>query len=129
MKDEVVGFFREFHEQGSFVKSLNTTFLVLVPKKGVDDLRDFTPISLVGGLYKLLAKALANKLKKVLPSSQNAFVEGRQILDVALIANEAIDSLLKRNESGVLCNLDLEKAYDHINWNFLLLVLQKMGFR
>ena len=129
MKDEVVGFFREFHEQGSFVKSLNTTFLVLVPKKGVDDLRDFTPISLVGGLYKLLAKALANKLKKVLPSSQNAFVEGRQILDVALIANEAIHSLLKRNESGVLCNLDLEKAYDHINWNFLLLVLQKMGFR
>ena len=76
-----------------------------------------------------MAKALANKLKKVLPSSQNAFVEGRQILDVALIANEAIDSLLKRNESGVLCNLDLEKAYDHINWNFLLLVLQKMGFR
>lgn len=47
MKDEVVGFFREFHEQGSFVKSLNTTFLVLVPKKGVDDLRDFIPISLV----------------------------------------------------------------------------------
>ena len=48
-------------------------------------------------------------------SAQNAFVEGRQILDAILIANEAIDSLLKRNESGVLCKLDLEKAYDHIN--------------
>ncbi|RVW39747.1 hypothetical protein CK203_074686 [Vitis vinifera] len=78
------------------------------------------------------APVLANKLKKVVgkvvSSAQNAFVEGRQILDAALIANEAIDSLLKRNESGVLCKLDLEKAYDHINWNFLLFVLQSMGF-
>ena len=65
---------------------------------------------------------------KVVSSTQNAFVEGRQILDAALIANEAIDSLLKRNESGVLCKLDIEKVYDHLNWNFLLLVLQRMGF-
>ncbi|RVX19759.1 Transposon TX1 uncharacterized 149 kDa protein [Vitis vinifera] len=116
-----------------FVRSLNSTFLVLIPKKaGAEDLRDFRPISLVGGLYKLLAKVLANRLKKVVgkvvSSAQNAFVEGRQILDAALIANEAIDYLLKRNESGVLCKLDLEKAYDHINWNFLLFVLQSMGF-
>ncbi|RVW95937.1 hypothetical protein CK203_027605 [Vitis vinifera] len=83
-----------------FVKSLNTTFLVLVPKKGgADDLSDFRLISLVGGLYKLLAKVLANRLKKVVgkvvSSTQNAFVEGRQILNAALIANEAINSLLK----------------------------------
>ena len=128
-----MGFFKEFHERGRFVRSLNTTILVLVPKKrGADDLRDFRPISLVGGLYKLLAKVLANRLKKVVgkvvSSSQNAFVEGRQILDTALIANEAIDSMLKMNESGVLCKLDIEKAYDHINWNFSLLVMQKMGF-
>ena len=86
----------------------------------------------MGGLYKLLAKVLANILKKVVgkvvPSTQNAFVEGRQILDAALIANEVIDSLLKRKESGVLCKLDLEKAYDRINWDFLLSVMQKMGF-
>ena len=61
-------------------------------------------------------------------SSQNAFVEGRQILNAVLIANEAIDSMLKRNESEVLCKLDMEKAYDHINWNFLLLVMQQVGF-
>ena len=42
-------------------------------------------------------------------SSQNAFVEGRQILNAVLIANEAIDSMLKRNESGVLCKLDMER--------------------
>ena len=93
---------------------------------------DFRPISLVRGLYKLLAKVLANRLKKVVgkmvSSTQNAFVEGRQILDATLIANEVIDSLLKRKESGVLCKLDLEKAYDRINWDFLLSMMQKMGF-
>ena len=86
----------------------------------------------MGGLYKLLAKVLANRLKKVVgkmvSSTQNAFVEGRQILHATLIANAAINSLLKRNESGVMCKLDLEKAYNHINWNFLLIVMQKMGF-
>ena len=133
MKDEVMIFFKEFHEQGRFVRSLNSTFLVLIPKKvGVEDLRDFKPISLVGGLYKLLAKVLANRLKKVVgkvvSSAQNAFIEGTQILDTTLIANEAIDSLLKRNESGVLCKLDIEKVYNHLNYNFLFLVMQRMGF-
>ena len=128
-----MGFFKDFFERGKFVRSLNSTFLVLVPKKGrVDDLRDYKPISLVGGLYKLLAKVLVNRLKKVvskvLSLTQNAFIEGRQIFDAALIANEAIDSLLKGDEASVLCKLDLEKAYDHINWDFLLTVLQKMGF-
>ncbi|KAL6329297.1 hypothetical protein AAG906_015506 [Vitis piasezkii] len=49
-----------------------------------------------------------------------------QILDAALVANEVIDSVLKRKESGVLCKLDLEKAYDRINWDFLLSVMQRM---
>ena len=45
-------------------------------------------------------------------------MEGRQILDMMLIANKAIDSMLKCNNSGVLCMLDIEKAYDHdfIDW-------------
>lgn len=78
VKNNVMGFFKEFHEQGRFVRGLNATFFVLVPKgEGVEDLRDFKPISLVGGLYKLLAKVLANRLKKVMgnvvSSSQNAF--------------------------------------------------------
>ena len=67
VKEEVLELFKEFHEQSSFLKSLNNTFLVLIPKKGgAEDLGDFRPISLLGGLYKLLAKVLAYRLKKVI---------------------------------------------------------------
>ncbi|RVX11281.1 LINE-1 reverse transcriptase-like [Vitis vinifera] len=72
-------------------------------KSGAENLGDFRPISLVGGLYKLLAKVLANRLKKV------------------------IDSWQKRKEKGLICKLDIEKAYDSINWKFLMKVLQKMA--
>ena len=45
--------FREFHETGTFTRSLNTIFLVFILKKGgVEDLRDFRPISLMGSLYE-----------------------------------------------------------------------------
>nr|CAN70867.1 hypothetical protein VITISV_027610 [Vitis vinifera] len=133
VKADVLCFFKEFYENGKFVKSLNATFLVLIPKKvGAEDLGDFRPISLVGSLYKWLAKVLANRLKKVvgkvISKAQGAFVEGRQILDAVLIANEAIDSTLKNNESAILCKLDIEKAYDNVDWTFILTVMQKMGF-
>ena len=110
-------------------------FLVLIPKKGsVKDLKDLRLISLVGGLYKILAKVLAIRLKKVVgkvvSTSQNAFVEGHQILDATLIANEAVDSIIrsKGNGNGLPCKLDIKKAYDHINWDFILKVVQRMGF-
>ena len=95
-------------------------------------MKDFRPISLVGSLYRLITKVLTNKLKKVMNGlvnpTQNAFVEGRQILDVSLIADEVIDSMQKRKEMGILCKLDIEKAYDQINWSFVLKVLKRMGF-
>ncbi|RVW78465.1 hypothetical protein CK203_050484 [Vitis vinifera] len=73
---------------------------------GAADLGDFRPISLLRGLYKLMAKVLANRLmrvlNKVVAPTQNAFVMGRQILDASLIANEVIDSWQKRKEKGLI---------------------------
>ena len=105
----------------------------MVPKKqNVEDLKDLRPISLVGGLYKILAKVLANRIKSVLGQVispvQSAFVEGRQILNTVLIANETVDFIIRRKESDIVCKLDIEKAYDHLSWEFLFQVLERMGF-
>ncbi|RVW72592.1 Transposon TX1 uncharacterized 149 kDa protein [Vitis vinifera] len=133
VKEEVMEMFKEFHEHKTFLKSLNATFLVLIPKKGgAEELGDFRPISLLGGLYKLLAKVLANRIKNVIGGvislDQNAFVSSRQILDASLIANEVIDSWKKEGKKGLICKLDIEKAYDSVNWHFLMRVMEKMGF-
>ncbi|KAL6343049.1 hypothetical protein AAG906_017861 [Vitis piasezkii] len=132
VKPEILGLFREFYLHGTFQRSLNSTFLLLIPKEGTEGLRDFRPISLVGSVYKLLAKVLANKLKSVMGEvisySQHAFVHGRQILDVVLITNEALDSRLKGNNPGLLLKMDIEKAFDHVKWDFLMDVMSKMGF-
>lgn len=67
IKSEMMDIFREFRESNKFVKSLNTAFLVLIAKKkGAKDIKDFRPISLVGCMYKLIAKVLANRLFRVL---------------------------------------------------------------
>ena len=53
---------------------------------------------------------------------------GRQIFDAILIANEAIDSRLKDNLRRLLCKFDIGKAYDHVNWNYVIAIMDKMGF-
>jgi len=65
---------------------------------------------------------------KVVGPYQHAFMAGRQILDATWIANECVDSCLKSNLPRVVCKLDIKKAYDHVSWDFLMAILERMGF-
>ena len=85
-------------------------------------LNNFRPISLVGCLYKVLAKVLANRLHLVVGSvvsdSQSAFVKGKQILDGILITNEAVDEARRMNKELLLFKVDFEKTYDSVDFKY-----------
>ncbi|XP_075658741.1 uncharacterized protein LOC142628552 [Castanea sativa] len=89
--------------------------------------------NIFGGKYdKILAKILANRLRVVLDQliseTQNSFVGGRQILDSVLIANECVNGRGKSRVPGVICKFDIEKAYDHVNWEALLIEKLQRNF-
>ena len=67
LEKDVLAVFEEFFQSCKFKKSLNATFIALIPKRNdASNIRDFRPISLVGSVYKILAKVLANRLRMVL---------------------------------------------------------------
>jgi len=122
-----------FFNSGQLPKSINMTWVTLIPKKkDARDILDFRPISMVGCIYKVIAKILSIRIKTVMADlvgeAQTAFISGRQILDGALIANEIVSWLKKGNKEGVLLKIDFQKAYDTVNLESLLEVLKAMGF-
>lgn len=122
--------FIDFHAIGKFDKSLIASFIILILKlHGAINLKDFWPISLMGGIYKIIVKTnrLRMEMEKIISKSPSAFIRGRQILNSVLIA-KCLDSRLRFAQLSVICKMDLEKAYDHVNWNFWLYLLRWCGF-
>jgi len=118
-----LSFLTEFHRNGKLIKGLNSTFIALISKvTSPQRLNNFRPISLVGCLYKVLAKVLANRLHLVVGSvvsdSQSAFVKGKQILDGILITNEAVDEARRMNKELLLFKVDFEKTYDSVDFKY-----------
>lgn len=122
-----------FFQEASFTKSFNATFISLIPKKReAEKIKDFRPISLLGSVYKIIAKLLVERLKMVIGNlifdNQIAFIRERHIVDASMVANECVEYMFKNKRQEVLCKLDLEKTYDHVNWAFLTGVIRQMSF-
>ena len=94
---------------------------------------DYRPISLCNVVYKIIAKCLANRLKPHLPDyihpSQQAFIKGRRISNNIIIAQEITHSfqLSSWKEKAFLLKIDLAKAFDRVEWNFILQALARKG--
>ena len=122
-----------FHADSSIVRKINKTFLALIPKcSKLESMKDFRPISLVGSMYKIIAKVLYNRLKGVMDSiigeTQMAFVQNHQILDSFVIVEEIIQLWKKGSIGGLLVKLDFEKAYDSVDHGLLDTMMRDMGF-
>ncbi|XP_024196188.1 uncharacterized protein LOC112199393 [Rosa chinensis] len=133
---DVVEAIRCFLFSEELLKSVNSTYVTLIPKvKKVQYVNQLRPISLCNVLYKLGSKVLANRIKPLMDSVvspfQSAFVPGLLISDNSLIAYEIAHFLKKRRRGKkgfCALKLDMSKAYDKVEWNFLEGVMLKMGF-
>ncbi|XP_074304741.1 uncharacterized protein LOC141639533 [Silene latifolia] len=120
---------------GEFPAALNSTHIVLIPKKKAPDkFVDYRPISLCNVLYKLISKVLENHLKlflaRLVSENQSAFTPGRMISDNIMIAFEMFYYMKNSRGGGghMALKLDMAKAYDHVEWVFLRRVLVVIGF-
>ena len=121
---------------GTIPDSINSTFIALIPKiKDPWKVSDFRFISLCNVVYKLIAKVLVNRLKLILPcvvsDSQSAFLSGRLITDNVLVAFETLHFLKWKTQGKdgyMALKLDMSKAYDRVEWDFLERAMVHLGF-
>lgn len=127
---------QEFFRSSVMPEGWNHTQLSLLPKiTNPSRMTDMRPISLCSVQYKIISKILCNRLKiillEIVSETQGAFVSGRIISDNILIAHEMIHGLrtnTKVAEGWMAIKIDMSKAYDRVEWNFLEVLLERMGF-
>ncbi|GJW84185.1 hypothetical protein Tco_0157330 [Tanacetum coccineum] len=125
---------REFFVNGTLLKELNHTIIALIPK--VDSpsrVTDFRPISCCNVLFKCISKIIANRIKeslKVLVNpNQSAFIPGRSIADNILLTQELMHNYhLDHGTPRCAFKVDIQKAYDTVDWMFLKDILGGFGF-
>lgn len=120
---------------GRLPPNINKAVICLIPKVASPELlSQFRPISLCNVIVKLVSKILANWLQgviaKLVGPFQKSFISGLVVLDSIVTAQEVIHSLQRRKgrRGGMIVKVDLEKAYDRVDWRFLSQVLAASGF-
>ncbi|GJU52902.1 RNA-directed DNA polymerase, eukaryota, partial [Tanacetum coccineum] len=123
----------EFFSSSKFPQGCNSYFIALIPKiHDAKVVKDIRPISLIGSLYKIIAKILANRLSLVISDLisdvQSAFIYNRQILDGPFILNEILSWCKHKKINAMIFKVDFEKAFDSVRWDYLEDVLKSFGF-
>ncbi|KAL2228524.1 UNVERIFIED_CONTAM: hypothetical protein Sindi_1832100 [Sesamum indicum] len=124
----------EFFSTGKLLKQVNFTLLALIPKVHTPmAVGDFRPISCCNVLYKIIAKLIVQRLSvvldKIISPCQGAFIPGRSIGDNILLAQELLTGYNQvRLPPRCTLKVDIRKAYNTVEWDFLLAVLQFFGF-
>ncbi|GKB75376.1 RNA-directed DNA polymerase, eukaryota, partial [Tanacetum coccineum] len=122
-----------FFTSGSFPRGCNASFITLIPKfQDAKLVKDFRPITLIGSVYKIITKILANRLCHVISDLisevQSAFVANCQILDDPFILNELISWCKSKKYKAMVFKVDFEKAYDSVRRDYLDDILHNFGF-
>ena len=131
---DVMDAVREFFVSGKLLKELNHTAITLIPKVlSPSTVSDFRPISLCNILYKCISKIIANRiqdsLSDIVSMNQSAFIPGRSISDNILLTQDIMHNYhLNRGPPRCALKVDIQKAYDTVDWNFLEAVLCAFGF-
>ncbi|GJS49062.1 hypothetical protein Tco_0599183 [Tanacetum coccineum] len=118
----------------TILKELNHTIIALIPKvKSPTRVNDYRPISCCNVMFKCISKIIANRIKESLKDlvspNQSAFVPGRSIADNVLLTQELMHNYhLDRGLPRCAFKVDIQKAYDTVDWDFLRKVLIGFGF-
>ncbi|XP_057427344.1 uncharacterized protein LOC130720679 [Lotus japonicus] len=135
LKESISLFVNRIFLQPKLIEEVNATVIALIPKVKVPErANQFRPIALCNTSYKLVTKLLASHLSEILPKliapNQSSFIKGRSTVDNVLILQEVIHSFksLKGKKGFMAIKLDLEKAYDRIQWPFIANTLRFFGF-
>lgn len=134
IQEDIVSMIRGFFWGDHLHPKLKSTLLILLPKVDTPaDYSDFRPISLSNFASKVVTKILANRFSVILPQvideEQYGFVKGRQIHESIALAQELVADIDRKTEGGnIILKFDMSKAYDRLEWRFLLRSLRAMGF-
>ncbi|KAK4381010.1 Retrovirus-related Pol polyprotein from type-2 retrotransposable element R2DM [Sesamum angolense] len=132
--EEVSNAIIDFFKTGRLLKQLNATLLTLIPKvRNPHSVAEFRPISCCNVTYKVITKILVSRIREIpdllISPSQNAFVPGRLISDNVLLAQELFSGYNQcRLPPRCALKVDLRKAYDTVEWDFLIATLRMFGF-
>lgn len=125
VKQDILGTLHAFFHSGTLLKSLNKTFITLVPKIPIpEEVSHFRTISLCNVTYKIISKIMVSRLKplmdKLISHFQNAFIQGRSITDNILLAHEIIYFMKKKRGR--------KKGYGALKIDICKVVLTSMNF-